>query len=87
VLPSPWRSQAGPATQGQTPKQQKRLIGWSLGGGFMVDGGRDRCLGERARVLGFESLRGYLQARCDDGYSIPGSPPSWGWGTGRCRRH
>jgi hypothetical protein len=37
----------------------------------MVDGGRDRCLGERARVLGFESLRGYLHTRCDDGYSIP----------------
>jgi hypothetical protein len=37
----------------------------------VVDGGRDRHLEERARVLGFEDLRGYLQARCDDGYSIP----------------
>jgi AraC-like DNA-binding protein len=28
-------------------------------------------LDERARVLGFEDLRGYLQARCDTGHSIP----------------
>jgi hypothetical protein len=28
-------------------------------------------LDERVRVLGFEDLRGYLQARCDAGYSIP----------------
>jgi hypothetical protein len=46
----------------------RRLI---LKGGFVVDDGRDRRLEERARVLGFESLRGYLQARCDTGYSIP----------------
>jgi hypothetical protein len=26
---------------------------------------------ERARVLGFEDLRAYLQARCDTGHSIP----------------
>jgi hypothetical protein len=37
----------------------------------VVDGGRDRHLDERARVLGFEDLRGYLQARCDAGASIP----------------
>ncbi len=37
-----------------------------------MDGGRDRRLDERARVLGFESLRGYLQARCDAGASVPG---------------
>jgi hypothetical protein len=37
----------------------------------VVDGGRDRHLDERARVLGFEDLRGYLQARCDAGHSIP----------------
>jgi hypothetical protein len=37
----------------------------------MVDGGRDRRMTERARVLGFEDLRGYLQARCDTGASIP----------------
>jgi hypothetical protein len=43
-----------------------------LEGGFVVDGGRDRRLDERARVLGFESLRAYLQARCDAGHSIPG---------------
>ncbi len=36
-----------------------------------MDGGRDRRLDERVRVLGFESLRGYLQVRCDTGYSIP----------------
>jgi hypothetical protein len=37
----------------------------------VVDGGRGRRLDERARVLGFEDLRGYLQARCDAGASIP----------------
>ncbi len=37
----------------------------------MVDSGRDRRLDERARVLGFDDLRGYLQARCDAGSSIP----------------
>jgi AraC-like DNA-binding protein len=37
----------------------------------VVDGGRDRHLEERARLLGFEDLRGYLQARCDDGASVP----------------
>jgi hypothetical protein len=50
---------------GETPR---RLV---LEGGFRVDGGRDRRLDERARVLGFEDLRGYLQARCDAGSSIP----------------
>ncbi len=42
-----------------------------LSGGFRVDGSRDRRLGERARVLGFGGLREYLQARCDDGASVP----------------
>jgi AraC-like DNA-binding protein len=37
----------------------------------VVDGGRDRRLGERARVLGFEDLRAYLQARSDAGSSVP----------------
>jgi hypothetical protein len=37
----------------------------------VVDGGRDRRLEERVALLGFEDLRGYLQARCDTGYSIP----------------
>jgi hypothetical protein len=46
----------------------RRLI---LEDGFVVDDGRDRLLDERARVLGFEDLRAYLQARCDAGYSIP----------------
>jgi len=49
----------------QTPR---RLL---LSGGFAVDGGRDRHLQERARVLGFESLRTYLQARCDADLSVP----------------
>jgi hypothetical protein len=49
----------------ETPR---RLV---LEGGFGVDGGRDRRLDERARVLGFGSLRGYLQARCDAGHSVP----------------
>jgi AraC-like DNA-binding protein len=42
-----------------------------LSGGFVVDDGRDRRLDERARVLGFDDLRGYLQDRCDAGYSVP----------------
>jgi hypothetical protein len=42
-----------------------------LAGGFRVDGGRDRRLHERARVLGFEDLHGYLQARSDAGASVP----------------
>lgn len=46
----------------------------------MVDGGRGRRLGERVRVLGFEDLRGYLQARCDTGYSIPWIATELGWG-------
>jgi hypothetical protein len=49
----------------ETPR---RLV---LEGGFVVDGGRDWHLKERAGALGFEDLRGYLQARCDAGYSIP----------------
>ena len=40
----------------------RRLI---IEGGFGVDGGRSRRLDQRARVLGFEDLHGYLQARCD----------------------
>jgi hypothetical protein len=37
----------------------------------VVDGDRDRRLQERAHWYGFEDLRGYLQARCDAGASIP----------------
>jgi transposase len=37
----------------------------------VVGGGRHRHLKERAGELGFEDLRGYLQARCDTGHSIP----------------
>jgi hypothetical protein len=42
-----------------------------LSGGFRVDGSRDRRMTERARVLGFEDLRAFLQDRCDAGASIP----------------
>jgi hypothetical protein len=42
-----------------------------LKGGFFVGGGHDRRLEERVALLGFEDLRGYLQARCDDGASVP----------------
>jgi hypothetical protein len=49
----------------ETPRQ---LV---LAGGFAVDGSRDRRLEERARCHGFEDLRGYLQARCDTGDSVP----------------
>jgi Type II/IV secretion system protein len=42
-----------------------------LEGGFVVDGGRDRYLEERAGALGFDDLREYLQVRCDTGHSIP----------------
>jgi hypothetical protein len=58
----------------ETPR---RLV---LERGFVVDRGRDRRLEERARVLGFESLRAYLQARCDAGHSIPGIATELGVG-------
>ena len=38
----------------------------------MVDDGRVRRLQRRAGQLGFDDLRGYLQARCDAGHSVPG---------------
>jgi hypothetical protein len=53
----------------QAAETPRRLV---LGGGFGVDGGHHRHLEERAHALGFEDLRGYLQARCDDGASVPG---------------
>jgi hypothetical protein len=46
----------------------------------VVDGDRNRHLEERARVLGFESLRSYLQARCDAGHSVPGIASELGVG-------
>jgi hypothetical protein len=52
----------------QPAETPRRLI---LEGGFIVDGGRDRYLEDRVRALGFADLRGYLQARCDAGHSIP----------------
>jgi hypothetical protein len=53
----------------QAAETPRRLV---LGGGFGVDGGHHRHLEERAHALGFEDLRGYLQARCDDGASVRG---------------
>jgi hypothetical protein len=53
----------------QPAETPRRLV---LEGGFAADGGRDRHLNQRARVLGFDSLRTYLQARCDAGSSVPG---------------
>jgi AraC-like DNA-binding protein len=38
----------------------------------VVDGGRIRRLEQRADDFGFGTLRGYLQTRCDTGYSVPG---------------
>jgi len=52
----------------QPAETPRRLV---LGGGFVVDGGRDRHLEQRAGVLGFDDLRAYLQARCDTGHSMP----------------
>jgi hypothetical protein len=52
----------------QPAETPRRLV---LAGGFAVDDGRDRQLEERAAALGFDDLRGYLQARCDAGSSIP----------------
>ena len=49
----------------ETPR---RLV---LEGGFAVDDGRHRRLDERARVLGFDELPSYMQARCDAGFSVP----------------
>src|SRR6266508_2229402 len=59
------RQRMGNPTTSTTPR---RLL---LEDGFVVDGGRDRHLEERACSRGFEDLRGYLQARCDAGASIP----------------
>jgi len=52
----------------QATETPRRLV---LEGGFRVDGSRDRRMTKRARVLGFEDLRAYLQARCDTGHSMP----------------
>jgi AraC-like DNA-binding protein len=52
----------------QPAETRRRLV---VEGGFGVDGGRRRRLDDRARVLGFEDLRGCLQARCDAGASVP----------------
>jgi hypothetical protein len=37
----------------------------------VVDDGRTRRLQQHARRFGHTDLRGYLQARCDAGYSVP----------------
>jgi hypothetical protein len=59
----------GNAWANPQPAETPRRL--ALAGGFVVDGGRDRRLQERASVLGFGDLRGYLQDRCDAGFSIP----------------
>ena len=59
----------GTAWANPHPAETPRRL--ALEGGFVVDGGRDRRLEERARWHGFEDLRGYLQARCDTGHSVP----------------
>jgi hypothetical protein len=38
----------------------------------VVDDGCVRRLERHAGQLGFADLRGYLQARCDSGHSVPG---------------
>jgi hypothetical protein len=52
----------------QPAETPRRLV---LEGGFVVAAGRDRHLEGRARWHGFEDLRGYMQARCDAGCSVP----------------
>jgi hypothetical protein len=52
----------------QPAETPRRLL---IEGGFAVAGSRDRRLEDRAGALGFDDLRGYLQARCDAGASIP----------------
>jgi hypothetical protein len=52
----------------QAAETPRRLV---LEGRFAVAARRDRRLQERASALGFGDLRGYLQARCDAGSSIP----------------
>jgi hypothetical protein len=37
------------------------------GRGFAVDDGRTRRLEQQARRLGFDTLRSYIQSRCDAG--------------------
>jgi len=51
------------------PRRSRRLV---VQGGFLVDDGGVRWLARRAGQLGFADLRGYLQARCDTGHSVPG---------------
>jgi AraC-like DNA-binding protein len=68
-LPIVVRGGTGNAWANPPPAETPRRL--VLSGGFQVDGGRDRRLDERARVLGFEDLRAYLQARCNTGHSIP----------------
>jgi AraC-like DNA-binding protein len=55
-----------------TPRPAATLRQLVIHGGFVVDDGRVRRLEQQARRLGFDDLRGYLQARCDAGHSVPG---------------
>jgi hypothetical protein len=54
-----------------TPRPVETARQLVIRGGFVVDDGRVRRLEQRARQLGFTDLRGYLQTRCDAGYSVP----------------
>jgi len=64
----------------ETPR---RLV---LAGGFRVDGGRDRRLVERARVLGSSVCADICRPAAMAAPASPGSRWSLGWATGRCRR-
>jgi AraC-like DNA-binding protein len=68
-VPVPLGGGTGNAWANPPPAQTPRWL--VIGGGFVVDGGRDRLLKQRARVRGFEDLGAYLQSRCDAGASVP----------------
>ena len=52
-----------------------------------MDGGRDRRLDERARVLGSRAYALICRPAATPVPAFPRSPKSWGCATGRCRRH
>jgi len=54
-----------------TPRPAETVRQLVIHGGFVVNDDRTRRLEQQARQLGFPDLRGYLQARCDTGHSVP----------------